>query len=126
MTMADADFMLELKNYPETRLFAIWTKDEIQRDDHLNWLGYNVISFQVAESNGERIGAVRINRGEISIWIARKHWGFGVATEIIKRVSESGMFAKIVDGNVASFRAFVKAGFLPKIHKDNYYILEKP
>ena len=127
MTMEDADFMLELKNYPETRRFSISTPHEIKRADHIYWLEKNIQYFQVVDGATERIGCVRLFAKEISIWIDRKYWGLGVATEVIKKVSEPGTYAKIVDGNVASFRAFVKSGFVPVAHSavDKYYILQK-
>lgn len=126
MEMSDADFMLELKNYLETRQFAIKSQDKIKLVDHLKWLEKHIIFFQVIETdNNRRIGAVRIFGGEISIWIDKDFWGLGVASQIITKVCEAGMFAKIVDGNVGSFRAFIKAGFKPVAHESNYYILQK-
>ncbi len=132
MTMKDADRMLEWKNYPETRKFAIKTHEEIKREDHFKWLEDNIQFFHVVEFDldlkGKVLaGAVRLEQsGEVSIWIDRAFWGQGVATEILKRATIAGSTAKIVNGNIASFRAFVKAGFIPKDYIDNYYILEKP
>ena len=125
MTMADADKMLEWKNYPETRQFAIVSHDEIKREDHLKWLEKNLIWFRVIEHGEKPIGAIRIFGGEFSIWIDREYWGLGLATEIIRREGKIGMYAKIVNGNVASFKAFVRSGFVPVSYKDNYYILMK-
>lgn len=125
--MEDADFQLELKNYPETRKFAIASHDKVKRWNHLKWLKNNIIGFQVIENNSQRIGAVRVHEGVISIWIDRQFWGLGVATEVIKRVAQKGHTAIIVDGNVASLRAFIKAGFLPVAHSaiTKNYFLEK-
>lgn len=135
MTMDDADFMLTLKNYPETRHFAIQSHDEIKKEDHYRWLKPRLIFFQVVckEADGEPIGCVRVFGGEISIWIDRKYWGLGVATAVIKEVADNsqydkgGLTAKVVDGNVASLRAFIKAGFLPVTHSaiDKYYLLQR-
>ena len=123
MTMEDSDFMLELKNYPETRQFAIQTQDEIKKEDHERWLKDNLIWFKVAEGYNGPVGAVRIFGGEISIWVHRNFRGLGVATQIIKEVSTPGMIARIVDGNTSSMRAFVKAGYLTNNHIENYYTL---
>ena len=71
------------------------------------------------------MGVIRIQDNEISIWIDRDYWGCGVASEILKRVSQEGMTAKIVDGNVASMLAFINAGFKPFHHEHNYYIMKK-
>lgn len=143
MTMDDSDFMLELKNYTETRKFAIVTQDIITWSSHYHWLEKHVQEFQVIEEvGGRRIGAVRIQRipqedkteegkyvklqpdkTEISIWIDRQFWGLGYATEVIKKLRKDNMTAKIVDGNVASIRAFIKAGFLPAHFIDNKYYI---
>lgn len=124
MEMSDADFMLELKNYPETREFAIETTAEIKREDHIKWLKPKLMFFQVIEGWAGPIGAIRIFGNEISIWVDRRFWGMGVATNILRDAS-SGTTARIVDGNVASMKAFVKAGFVPVGHTDHYYILRK-
>lgn len=113
MTMDDADKMLEWKNYPETRQFAIVGLFEIRREEHIKWLEQNVQYFQIIEVDGKKAGAVRINGGEISIWIDRDFRGKGLATDVIKSVSQPGMIAKIVDGNIASMRAFIKCGYVP-------------
>lgn len=127
MKMTDADLMLEFKNYPETRQFAITSHDEIKKEDHLKWLQEHLYQFRVIDGQyHNNLGAVRVDNDEVSIWVNRRYWGLGVATNIIQRVSKKGMRAKIVDGNVASMKAFVKAGFVPVEHVDTYYILEKP
>lgn len=129
MTMDDADFMLSLKNDPQTREFAIASNEEIKREDHIKWLEKNIQYFQVVEEENASyqilLGAVRIQDFEISIWVDRPFWGRGIATEMIKRVAEDKMTAKIVNGNVASFRVFIAAGFSPIKYVDNYYILQK-
>ena len=133
MTMADADKMLEWKNYPETRQFAILSHDEIKREDHLKWLEKNIgsmsiieveISVDNRESRKVAAGAIRVNEKEVSIWIDRGFRGIGLATAAIKEMAESGMTAKIVHGNIGSIRAFVKAKFIPKWSIDNYYKLQ--
>lgn len=125
MTMADADKMLEMKNYPETRAYAILTTDVIERKAHYEWLEKNLHYFQVIESVSGMIGAIRIFGGEISIWIDRNFWGLGVATSIIRQVREPGMVARIVIGNIPSMRAFIKAGFRPVACVENKYLMFK-
>jgi hypothetical protein len=129
MTMADADFMLTLKNYPETRKFAILSHDEIKREDHIKWLEKNLQYFQVIEDilDGSvvvQLGAIRLQNDEISIWVHRTDRSKGVATKVLQRLPGKWT-AKIVDGNVPSFRSFVKAGFLPVDHIANYYVLHR-
>jgi len=123
MIMADADKLLEWKNYPETREFAIVTKEEINREDHHNWLKDNIDQFQIIADNQELCGAIRINHTEISIWIDRKYRNKGVATFFLRQVIQPGMYAKIVSGNIGSMRAFIKAGLKPISYYNNSYYL---
>jgi RimJ/RimL family protein N-acetyltransferase len=125
MTMADADKMLEWKNYPETRHYALRSNEEINREDHITWLEKNIQYFKVIQGDNEVIGAFRIQDGEVSIWIDKAFRNQGMATKTLNQVTEKGMWCKIVDGNISSIRAFVKAGFVPINHFDNYYILRK-
>jgi len=113
MEMKDADFILSLKNYMETRAFAIVTHGEIKKEDHYKYLEDNIQYFQVIEfSVDERAGVIRIKDNEISIWIDRKFWGKGIASFILEQC-EKGCTAKIVEGNIFSMRAFINAGFKP-------------
>jgi RimJ/RimL family protein N-acetyltransferase len=125
MAMDDAYFMLELKNYPETRRFSIVSHDEIKPEEHYQWLEKNIQYFQVITDNDKKIGAIRIKDYEISIWVDREFWKKGIATYILQYVSKKGMTCKIVNGNVGSFKAFVRAGFEPIGYTDNYYTLKK-
>lgn len=110
MTMADAKFMLKLKNYPETRRFAIVSDKKIKLKDHLVWLKKNLQYFYIIN---EDMGVVRVQDKEVSIWIDRKYWGQGLATEAVKLVSGKGYTAKIVEGNLTSKKVFINAGFEP-------------
>jgi len=126
MTMSDADFMLQLKNYPETRKFSLVTPFEIKKEDHYAYLENNLQHFQVIEDNaGEPVGVLRIRDNEVSIWIDKQCWSRGVATYILQHQCDRNMFAKIVEGNIASMRCFIRAGFLPKSFQDNYYIFQR-
>jgi len=125
LTMDDADFMLKLKNDPQTRQFAIQSHEEIKREDHIVWLEKNKQFFNIIEFVDKRVGAIRIEGNEVSIWIDKEFWGKRVATTALMQVTDIGQVAKIVNGNIASFKAFVRAGFVPVEYKDNYYILRK-
>lgn len=113
MVMTDADFMLELKNYDETRHFALHTGEEIKKEDHYKWLPNNLQYFQIIENKRERAGAIRVQDNEVSIWLHRSARGKGLALIAINSVKQEGMTAKICTGNFPSLRAFIRAGFLP-------------
>lgn len=126
MTMADAAFMLELKNYPETRQYAITSHDEIKMEDHLKYLEANLQYFKVIEDNvGQPMGVFRLKDNEVSIWIKKELWKMGIATYVLQHETDRSMFARIVAGNISSMRAFIRAGFLPKSFQDNYYIFKR-
>lgn len=120
MLITDADFMLKLKNYPETRQFAIATHEAISAEDHYRWLENNLEYFKIIEDGSilknddmARVGAIRIQDNEISIWVDKEFWKRGIATYILQHVSQRGMTAKIVCSNIASLKAFIRAGFEP-------------
>lgn len=131
MSLTDADKMLEWKNYPETRRFAIASHDEIKKEDHLKWLAENIQYFQVFQAKGEDeiCGAIRLKNGEISIWVDSLNWKQGRATCVLQIVARRGMTAKIVEGNIGSMKAFIRAGFTPIHYVNastcNYYIFQK-
>lgn len=113
MTMDDADFMLSLKNDPDTRNFALLTSEVIKREDHIKFLEKNIDQFQVIEDNGAKAGALRVQDNEISIWLDKDFRGRGLASKAIKRSKYVGMKAKIVCGNIKSLQAFIGEGFFP-------------
>src|SRR5206468_4968774 len=81
MTMKDADKMLEWKNYPETRKFALASHAPIKRRNHLEWLAKNIRFFRIVMHGHDVCGAVRVQGNEVSIWIDRDFWGQGLATD---------------------------------------------
>lgn len=125
LTMADADKMLELKNYPETRQFALASHDEIKKEDHYKWLEENLQYFQAIVDGENMVGAIRIQDYEISIWIDKDFWKRGIATYILQHISKRGMTAKIVNANIGSMRAFIRAGFEPSSYHETYYTFKK-
>lgn len=125
MTMADADKMLEWKNYSETRQYAILHNNEIKKEDHYEWLRDWLHEFQVIDNDGELCGAIRIHNKEVSVWIDRKYRNQGLASMFLKSLSQYGIISRIVAGNIASIRTFINAGFKPISFQDNYYIFQK-
>jgi RimJ/RimL family protein N-acetyltransferase len=125
MTMQDADKMLEWKNYPETRKFAILSHERILKRNHLQWLANNLQYFKVITEGNDVCGAVRVQDNEVSIWIDRAFRGNGLATKAVKRVSKNGYTAKIVAENIPSLRCFIRAGYEPVSYEDGYYTLKK-
>jgi RimJ/RimL family protein N-acetyltransferase len=130
MTMDDSDFMLSLKNDPDTRFFALLTSQEIKREDHIKFLEKNIQYFTVmVNGNDTRVGAFRIQDNEVSVWVDKNHRKQRYAYFALLEVVKSGMTAKVVIGNLPSMRLFSKLGFLPIEFNPlplDHYILQKP
>ncbi len=79
----------------------------------------------IVEIDGEACGAIDIckiernHKAEIGYWLARKHWGKGIASEMVKLITEFGfkefklkrIYAKVYSFNPASKRVLEKNGF---------------
>lgn len=79
----------------------------------------------VAELGGEVIGACGLHeieknhKAEIGYWLAKKHWGKGLGTEISRSVTNFGfkklklkrIYATVFKGNKASARILEKNGY---------------
>lgn len=123
-TFDDADYLLDLKNDPVMRKFAVATHNKIKKKDHLKWLEQNIGGIYIITQRGWMVGMMRIADGEVSINIDPVFRGQGIGSKVLKKFCPKGVWAKIVDGNVASMNIFLKNGFKIVDHKDNYYILE--
>jgi len=98
-------------------------------ESHLDWFSQRLISpdtrFYLLLKNGEPIGQIRYDRdisktaAEISFSIEHGHRGKGLGTEILRLTREHALHdlncgsitALVIEGNEASHKAFVRAGF---------------
>lgn len=123
-TTEDSDFLLELKNDPVMRKFAVVTHKKIKKADHEKWLAKNLHTFSIVMVDGERMGMFRVTDDkEVSINLAPAARGKGLGAKVLKRCPK-GVWAKIVNGNVPSMRLFLNHGFKIVDYKENYYVLE--
>jgi len=89
-----------------------------------NVLGDPTVQKRTIVSNGEVVGHVgcfgRDGRREVGYWIAREHWGRGIATRALSRflseIAERPLYAGVAKRNIASIRVLEKCGF--KVHSD--------
>lgn len=136
-TLVDAENLLKWKNSYDMRRFSIVTTKIIKWNDHLVWLKKHLRNIYIIEYFNDLVdvssaGSIRIDNDEIAIIIGEEFRKRGIALEAIESVKRDGLIAKIVDGNVASFRLFLKCGFKPIKHKQTmrdgkligYYILK--
>lgn len=127
--MEDADFLLELKNDPIMRQFAVVSHEKISMADHLNWLEKHINEIQIVELkqywNFVKAGMFRVSDDkEVSINLHPKFRGQGLGQEVVSKHCPKGVWAKIVDGNEASMKLFLNNGFQVVDHKENYHVLK--
>lgn len=125
-TMDDAEDLLRWKNQADTRKFAIETHKKIKMKDHLAWLKRKIKEGKMKIWIMEDVGNVRIENNEIALAIDTQYQGLGIAAMAIKDFSRPGMLAKIVEGNIASMRLFIKCGYKPIAYnsKKHFYIFQ--
>lgn len=123
-TMEDAHFLLKLKNDPVMRKFAVVTHKKIKLKAHLAWLKKHLGEIQIVMEKGKRLGMVRICSKEISINLAPEARGKGMGNKVLRSMDLTGLWAKIVNGNVPSMRLFLKNGFEITGYLDNFYVLQ--
>ena len=84
--------------------------------------------------DGEVVGHVvcfdRDGKREVGYWIAREHWGRGIATEALSRflaeIPERPLYAGVIRGNVASVRVLEKCGFRVESEEADDVVLVLP
>lgn len=125
-TSDDAAQLLVWRNDPTTRAMSI-TDGEVSPSDHAAWLGKTLGSADrklfVAESGGQAIGQIRLDRAagatwEISITVAPNARGKGFSPAMLraaetpaKELGGKRLVAVIKKGNESSVRAFKGAGY---------------
>jgi RimJ/RimL family protein N-acetyltransferase len=123
-TMADADFLLFLKNDPVMRKYAVVTHSKIKKEDHLKWLKENLHTLKIIEED-KPVGMLRVTDDkEVSINISPECRGQGLGGKILAAYCPKKVWAKIVNGNVPSMRIFLANGFKIVDYEKNYYVLE--
>lgn len=120
----DADFLLELKNDPIMRKFAVVSHNKITKKAHMAWLEMNIGGIFIIEEKGLRLGMFRIANGEVSINLSTICRGRGIGSRVLRKFCPKGVWAKIVNGNVPSMKIFLNNGFKIVDYKENYYVLE--
>jgi RimJ/RimL family protein N-acetyltransferase len=118
-------YMASRMPYPYTREDAIWWVEFGSKEQ-----GYN----RAVDLDGECIGVIGARFGEldsrysteIGYWIAEDHWGKGIATETVSKMTgyvfdeteTVRLHAPVFDPNRASMRVLEKCGFcLEAIHR---------
>ena len=125
--LADADFLLRVRNDPETRRQSL-TTGAVSAERHLEWLESVLLNTRrllfVGEADGAPIGYVRLDlnagtsEAEVSVAVAPEARGRGLGVAIIAAAVAEGrergiacFTARIRPDNLASLSAFEEAGF---------------
>ena len=84
--------------------------------------------------DGEVVGHVvcfdRDGKREVGYWVAREHWGRGIATRALSRflteIPERPLYAGVARWNVASVRVLEKCGFRVETEEGDDVVLVLP
>lgn len=120
-TIEDAELLLAWKNDPVTRQFSIVTHEVIPLETHYLYLLDHLKDIQIIEYGGVPCGDIRIDE-EVSIRLDPEYRGKKIGYKALKLVVKPGMVAKIVEGNIASMRLFIKLGFRPTAYMGSHYL----
>lgn len=134
-TVADARFLFELRNLDSNRN-QFRNSDRVEWQSHESWMARFLKNernrMYVFSVKNEKIGMFRVDEsGDVSVSLLNEFKGKGYGSEMIKIGSssylrdfpEAKLFAEIKKENVASSKAFMKAGYklIESINSD--YIL---
>lgn len=131
----DIDKLFEWRNHPDVRSKSFNT-DPVNRVEHEKWFNAKIndpdTMIYVAYCGKNDIGSIRFeNKGDavkVSVMLNPSFVGKGFGAEIIRlavekflsgKKSNKGIIAEIKKDNIASIKAFQKAGF-----KESYLTLE--
>jgi RimJ/RimL family protein N-acetyltransferase len=130
----DSPLLLAWRNDPFTRRMSR-DQDEVDQDQHERWLRHALADpkrrLLVATVGHEAVGTLRWDQicqssWEVSVTVAPNHRGRGLAAAIIEAgetalpSGTSHLLATIHCDNLASSRAFLRAGYLPYRPPDRF------
>lgn len=113
---SDAKLYFDWANDPEVRKNAHNTEPIIW-ENHLKWFinRLNSGTFMLVFFEGsEPVAQIRVDHGDIDLSVDAKHRGKGIATEmlmVLKKLQTKNIKGEVKKSNIASNRAFEKAGF---------------
>jgi RimJ/RimL family protein N-acetyltransferase len=121
VSIDDLPVLFEQQSDPESnQLAAVHPRSEAAFHQH--WQAILADSHVIARAivvDGMLVGSVNVfpmeGRSAVGYWIAREHWGRGIATRalalLLEEVKERPITAWVADTNAASCRVLEKCGF---------------
>ncbi|MFH1846194.1 MAG: GNAT family N-acetyltransferase [Candidatus Omnitrophota bacterium] len=142
--LEDFYVLWKIRNNPRVKENCFNTSP-VSLEEHKNWLADKIseenAEIYIAERNGKKIGSVRFEDckqlepsvSSVSVSIDSDFFGKGYGFEIIKFGTErffrehakNKIIARIKKDNIASQKAFGKAGYVKVLEKENEVIYEK-
>ena len=122
---ADAADMLAWRNDPTTRAMSR-NSEAITEGEHIVWLETALADphcvLFIAEEGSDKLGMVRVDRGEVSINVSPAFRGNGYGKRLLSMaVARFGMLqAHVRSENTASRRLFEGAGFMLMGEEDGF------
>jgi len=115
--MNDSFNIFDLRNQLYVRKIC-FNSDKIEFYNHSFWYRDNYKKISIIESNKVFLGYIRLDRDNfVNIAILKKFQSKGLASDILSKMDNG--FAVVFDDNLASIKAFMRAGFKPvgKLYK---------
>jgi len=139
--MSDVKPVFEWRNAPETRKFFS-DPDPISWEGHISWFSQAIqskdICFLIAEIKCKPVGVLRYDImehvAEVSIYLVPGNYGKGIGPALLRsghhwiennRLDVALIRAKVLSKNVASVKAFKKAGFVETVYTLEYSVHTK-
>jgi UDP-2,4-diacetamido-2,4,6-trideoxy-beta-L-altropyranose hydrolase len=137
-TLADERNLFEWRNGPETRRYSLDPR-EIGWDEHVRWFRNSLNRpdrhILIGELERQPVGVLRYDvageGAEISVYLVPGHAGRGLGTALVKAGTDwvagnlrevASLRARILPENVASQKAFAKAGYVESGDVFEYHI----
>ncbi len=135
-------YILRQVEYTDCDLVFKWANDEVVRnnsfnsniikyEDHIKWFNEKLKSddsvMYIFEVNDINVGIMRLDRLDdksllINYGIAKEHRGKGYATYLLQMIkakyNKNLLIGKVKPTNMASIKAFIKAGYIMKDELD--------
>lgn len=125
LTDDDRPVLFEFQKDPQANQMAAFTsEDPTDEDAHRKWWEMVMARDDVTKRgilcDGELVGSVMSftmdGQLEVTYWIARDHWGRGIATaalaQLLETVGTRPIYARAAQDNKGSLRVLEKCGFV--------------